>query len=160
MSALDVLRESELLQGLDTVCLSRLEAVAVPRRLRDGEVLFQVGDEAEHLYFVASGSVDLTFPIVALGEARDVRFQTLDASRALAWSALVPPHKATMGARARACTELLALARTDLLRIFAQDPRTGYVVMANLANVIGARLRETQALWVREVQRHVSHLYR
>lgn len=160
MSRIDVLRESELLQGLALDRLPRVDAIAQPRRLRGGEVLFRLGEDADHLYFVVKGSVDLTFPIVAMGESKDVRFQSVGAPSTLGWSALVPPYQLTMGARARVATELLALARTDLLQLFDEDHRVGYVVMSNLANVIGARLRETQALWVREVQRHVSHAYR
>ncbi|HEY6098447.1 MAG TPA: hypothetical protein VIW03_03395, partial [Anaeromyxobacter sp.] len=80
--------------------------------------------------------------------------------RTLAWSALVPPHRATMSARASTDVELLGFERAPLLQLFEQRPTVGYAVMANLSRVVAGRLHELAALWVREVQRNVSQTFR
>jgi CRP-like cAMP-binding protein len=160
MDRLQILRSSELLQGISDDHCRRLDALAFERRCATGETLFRLGEEATSLYVVASGGMELAFPLLIMGEVKDVRFQTLEVGQALAWSALVPPHKLTMSARAAKDSVLLGLARDPLRQLFADDPALGLPVMSNLARVIGFRLHELQALWVREVQRNVSRTYR
>ncbi len=50
--------------------------------------------------------------------------------------------------------------RGRVQQLLEQRPAAGYCVMANLSRVVAARLNEVLALWVREVQRHVSQTYR
>jgi len=138
----------------------KLELTAVERKYAPGESIFRLGDEATALHVVAMGAVDLTFPLQVMGEQKDVRFHTLDPGQVLAWSALVPPHKLTMSARAAKQSVLLSFEREPLLKLLADDASLGFPVMSNLARVIGFRLQEQQALWVREVQRNVSRTYR
>ncbi len=104
--------------------------------------------------------MELTFPLVVMGETKETRFQSLEPGRTLAWSALVPPHRLTMSARASTDAELLAFERGRVQQLLEQRPAAGYCVMANLSRVVAGRLNEVLALWVREVQRHVSQTYR
>jgi CRP-like cAMP-binding protein len=160
MDRLLTLRSSELLADIPEDPCKKLEPLATERHCQPGEVIFRLGDEAPTLYVIASGGVDLTFPLRIMGELKDVRFQTLDSGQVLSWSALVPPYKLTMSARAALQSVLLAFPREPLLKLFMEDCVLGFRVMANLARVVGLRLQEQQALWVREVQRNVSHTYR
>lgn len=154
---LEALRGVELFRGLDEAQARAVADLAHERRAAPGESLFQLGDRAEALFVIRQGRVDLTFPLQVMGERREVRFQSLEAGRALAWSALVPPHALTMSARATTAVELLVLPGAPLLALLAAEPAIGQVVMANLAGVVAARFHELQALWVRELQRKVPH---
>lgn len=160
MDRLQVLRSSELLDGISEEQCRGLDASAVASSFSPGEAIFRLGEEASSLYVVASGGVELTFPLAIMGEMKEVRFQTLGAGQALAWSALVAPHKLTVNARAAQASVLLGFSRETLGQAFTRDPVLGLRVMSNLARVIGFRLHELQALWVREVQRNVSRTYR
>jgi CRP-like cAMP-binding protein len=151
---------SEVFAGLSDEQRRSVAAIARERDAAAGEVLFRAGDEADALYVVRRGRVELTFPLVVMGQARDTRFQTLEPGRTLAWSALVPPHRLTMSARAATATELLAFPRERLRMLFDADPRLAHLVMANVARVVATRLHELLALWVREVQRNVAQTYR
>lgn len=160
MDPLQVLRSSESFDGISEAQCRALNASTVESRLPAGEVIFRLGEDATSLFVVADGGVDLSFPLMIMGEMKEVRFQTLGVGQTLAWSALVPPHKLTMSARAAQTSVLLGFPREALQHAFTCDPALGLRVMSNLARVIGFRLHELQALWVREVQRNVSRTYR
>lgn len=155
-SALESLRAVELFGGLSEAQRLAVAQMSVERRVPAGEVLFRLGEPAESLYVIRRGRVDLTFPLQVLGESKEVRFQSLEAGRTLAWSALVPPHRLTMTARATTDVELLVLGGARLRALLAEQPALGHAVMSNLAGVVGARFHELLALWVREIQRSVA----
>lgn len=160
VTVLESLEEAELFAGLSEEAIRSLAALAREHRAEAGEVLFRVGEQAEAFMVIRRGRVDLTFPLLVMGETRETRFQSLEAGRTLAWSALVPPYRLTMGARATTDVEMLAFDRHQMEQLFREQPVIGHVVMSNLAGVVAARLHELLALWVREVQRNVSQTYR
>jgi len=160
LSPFEFLRRAELFAGLSEEQCRSVAALAGERRAAAGEVLFRLGEQADAFYVIRRGYVDLTLPLVVMGETKEVRFQVLEARRMLAWSGLVPPHRLTMSARATSDLELLVFERERMLRLFGEQPAIGYAVMSNLAAVIGARMQELLALWMREVQRNVSQTYR
>lgn len=160
MTAIEKLNEAELFVGLSDDDSKAIGALARRRNAAAGETLFRLGDPAEELYVIRHGRVELTFPLLIMGETKETRFQSLEPGRTLAWSALVPPYRLTMSARASTDAELLAFERARVLELFKERPAVGYVVEANLSHVIAARLHEVVALWVREVQRNVSQTYR
>ena len=160
VSTLESLRDVELLAGLSEVQRQAVAGLARERRSPAGETLFRLGEQADDLFIIQRGRVDLTFPLQVMGETREVRFKSLEAGRTLAWSALVPPHRLTMSASAATDVELLVLERRRLLELLGQQPAIGHLVMSNLAGVVATRFHELLALWVREVQRNVSRTYR
>ena len=160
MSALETVRGSELFEGLSEEQRRRAGALGRERRAAAGEVLFRLGEQADLFFVVGRGQVDLTFPLQVMGEKKEARFRSLEPGRTIAWSALVPPHKLTMSARAATDVEMLAFDRREVLELFAAEPAIGLQVMSNLARVVAARFHELLALWGREVQRNVSQSYR
>ncbi len=160
MSVLEKLGEAELFAGLSDEACGTIAGLARRRSAHAGEMLFRLGDPADELYVVRRGQVELTFPLVVMGETKETRFQSLEVGKTLAWSGLVPPYLLTMSARASSEVELLAFERARLLRHFEELPAVGHVVMSNLSRVVAARLHEMVALWVREVQRNVSQTFR
>jgi CRP-like cAMP-binding protein len=156
----DPLAGVELFAGLSDAQRGDVAAIGEERDAEAGDVLFRAGEEATALYVIQRGRVELTFPLVVMGEPRDTRFQSLERGRTLEWSALGPPHRLTMRARVATHAELLALPRARLQALLEDDPRLGHLVMANVARVVATRLHELLALWVREVQRNVAQTYR
>ncbi len=150
------LRRAAIFAELQDAEAERLLAVARPRQCHKGECLFLLGDHADRLYVVLSGKVELTFPLSFGGVVREVSVESRTPGNALGWSALVKPHRFTLSGRAAEKSELATFARQDLLRVFAAEPRIGYVVMQHVAEVVGRRLLQVQALWARELQRVVT----
>jgi len=150
------LRRAAIFGELQDTEVARLLAVARPQQCHKGECLFLLGDHADRLYVVLSGLVELTFPLSFDGVVRDVPVESKTPGSALGWSALVKPHRFTLSARAAETSELAAFLRQDLLRVFEAEPLVGYVVMRHVAEVVGRRLLQVQALWARELQRAVT----
>jgi CRP-like cAMP-binding protein len=59
----EVLKDADLFQGLNLDGIGRLSAIARSRSLNEGDYLFLLGDNAECLYVVAKGTVDLCLPM-------------------------------------------------------------------------------------------------
>ncbi len=151
-----VLSTAEIFAGLQPEDVERLVAVACPRKCAKGECLFLLGDPADRLFVVVSGRIDLTFPLEVGGQVRDVPVESKTPGTALGWSALVKPYRFTLSAWAAENSELAAFRRESLLSVFEAHPRVGYTVMRRVAETIGRRLLQVQALWVRELQRVVK----
>jgi len=133
-----------------------LLTMAHPLSCRANECLFLLGEHADRLYVVLSGKVELTFPLSFGGTVRDIPVESKTPGSALGWSALVKPHRFTLSAWAAEASELATFRRDDLLQLFEAEPRIGYVVMRHVAEVVGRRLLQVQALWARELQRAVT----
>ncbi|MCC6129716.1 MAG: cyclic nucleotide-binding domain-containing protein [Acidobacteria bacterium] len=148
--------QSDLLQGLSENEAALVMATAEPVSLATGAVLFQLGGEAERLYLVVRGQIDLLIPIRIRDRDEDVLLEEKRPGETLGWSGLVPPHRFTLKATAPVDTELLAFPRKKLEELFAAEPAIGHAVTRNVAAVIGHRLQIFQAMWLREVQRMVE----
>ena len=151
------LRRAAIFGELQDAEAARLLAVAHPQRCQKGERLFLLGDHADRLYVVMTGSMELTFPLSFGGVVRDVPVESKAPGAALGWSALVKPHRFTLSTRATETSELAAFLRQDLFQVFEADPRIGYLVMRHIAEVVGRRLLQVEALWARELQRAVTN---
>jgi CRP-like cAMP-binding protein len=121
--------------------------------LLSGSVLFELGADADQLYVINRGRVNLTLPMQVFGQERDILVEERVAGQTLGWSALIPPHRFTLKATAQIDTELLAFRRAALLEYFAAHPQVGYAVFGNVAATVGQRLQVFQAMWLREMQR-------
>lgn len=150
------LRGAAFFSDLHEAEAAELLAIARPRQCHKGECLFLLGDHADRFYVVLAGKVELSFPLSFGGVVRDVSVELKTPGSALGWSALVKPHRFTLSARAAEHTELAAFLRQDLQRVFELQPRIGHVVMQYVAEVVGRRLLQVQALWARELQRAVT----
>lgn len=150
------LRSAAIFGDLQEAEVERLIAVARPQQCHRSECLFLLGDHADRLFVMLSGKVELTFPLSFEGVVRDVPVELKTHGSALGWSALVKPHRFTLSARAVETSELAAFMRHDLLRVFEAEPHIGAVVMRHVAELVGRRLLQVQALWARELQRAVT----
>lgn len=160
MTAREVPGEAELLAGLDESQRRRVLAAARDRAVDAGETLFRVGERAESLFLVREGELELTFPLVVRGEARETRLRVVRPGGALAWSALVPPHVLTLGARAATAARLVELPGPATLALLEAEPALGRIVLGNVARVVAGRFQEVLALYVREVHRGLEQTYR
>jgi CRP/FNR family transcriptional regulator, cyclic AMP receptor protein len=149
-------RHPELFAGLSDASATALEALGSRISLAPGHVLFRIGDDASHLYVIERGAIELRMPMQVEGHDEDVRIEECPAGHTLGWSTLVPPHRFTLEASARLHTELLAFPRDALLAYFSSHPDVGYVVLRNIAAVLGQRLQVFQAMWVRQMQHIVD----
>jgi CRP-like cAMP-binding protein len=159
MVDLEEIRGASLLAGLSRDDVLAIGELGELIEVAEGHYLFRLGDVANTFFILQRGRIELTLPLLVRGEETEVVVEELGVGDSLAWSALIAPHSMTMSARAIAPCRLIALARADLERLFAEQPALGRTFMANLAGLVGRRLRVSQAMWVGELQEHVSRQY-
>ena len=148
----------DLTTGLSPEDAAAVLALGAPRTLSAGEVLFDLGAEADSLYLIRRGRIALSLPMQVSGRDRDIVIEEHEPGETLGWSALVPPHRFTLKATAPLQTDVLVFRRKDLLHYGTVNPRVGQMVALNIAAVIGQRLHVFQAMWLRQMQHAVSHV--
>lgn len=159
MDTVQALAASNLFQGVPPHRLEPFVALAKPDRVRAGNYIFRLGERAERLFIVRSGTVHLTMPIAMNGNEREVVVQEAREGETVGWSALVEPYRFTMGAAAGTDVDLIAFSTRELQSVVEACPDAGLRIMANLAAVIATRLQVMHAMWTRELQRAVSETF-
>jgi CRP-like cAMP-binding protein len=146
----------DLLRGLEQSDVDHTLALGSRISLSSGDELFRLGTEAECLYLIAHGQINLTLPMRVRGQDTDVLVEERSAGQTVGWSALIPPHRFTLRATAPVETEVIALCREALQDYLGSHAEVGHRVSLNLAAVIGQRLQLFQAMWLREVARMIE----
>jgi CRP/FNR family transcriptional regulator, cyclic AMP receptor protein len=151
--------QTELLAGVNERDARAIEDHGARVALGQGDVLFRLGTDADRLFIIERGRVALSLPMRVLDREESVLIEERGTGQALGWSALTPPHRFTLTATALVETEVLALPRVALFKLFDARPDIGYIVARNVASIIGQRLEIFQAMWLREMQRVVKLTY-
>ena len=156
----ELLLQSHLFDDFDDDDLARIQSIVIHRECEDGEQVFVLNEPARDLLIVTSGEIHLELPMAILGQTRNVGFETKHPGDVVGWSALVPPYRFTLSARARGSATIAVLPAEKLLEDLEDHPRLGMKLMRNLASIVGERLHHTQKMWSRELQRSLDERYR
>ena len=151
---------TDLFAGLDDRESATVASLGEVRVWGAGSVLCRLGDLAESVFLLREGRVDVTAPLLVLGEPTPVRLESLGPGATLGWCALVPPHGFAIDAVAATPVVLLAFGRERLLELITRAPRIGLTLVSNLAHALARRNVQLQALWLREMQREVNQVRR
>lgn len=149
---------TDLLAGLDERRAAAVASLGRVRVFRAGSPLCRVGQPAETIHVIREGRVDVTAPLLVMGEPTPVRLESLGPGATLGWCALVPPHGFSFDAIAATSVVVLAFHREPLLQLIAERPEIGLRLVANAAGALARRNLRFQALWLREMQRDVNQL--
>lgn len=152
MDRVERMSRSALFEGMAYANIEALCLRGEQLSFETGQLLFERGQEALGLMILEEGLVDLFIPIQIIGVTREVTIETKQVGEVVAWSALVEPHRFTLGARAASDCVLSSLSRETLEEFFKDHPQVGYLFMRNLARVIGGRLQSMQTMWLRDLQ--------
>lgn len=149
-------RSWEMLEGLDPGDVEAILGLSTTLSMKQGERLFDLGDDATHVFFVDSGRIRLTLPL-SVGDRRvDAMVGERIPGHLVGWSGLIPPHKFTVMAVASESSRIVSLPREALLAYFMTHPEAGFMAYSNLARIVGQRLQVFQTLWIREMQHVVK----
>lgn len=122
---MDQLRTASVFSGLDDAQLRGVAAIALERRLGDGEALFEEGDEGAELYLIESGALDV------LQGGRLVR--TCERGEPIGELAAFTGLRRTASLRARGDTEVLVLRSRDFLGLLRGDGELAEQMLGLLA---------------------------
>ena len=150
------IEQADMLHGVSAGGAEQLTALGSRIHISSGAPLFELGTEARDVFLIERGRISLTLPLRIGASQEDVMVEERTAGQMVGWSGLIPPHRFTLKASAQIDTDLIVLPRAPLLEFFDANPAIGYVVMRNVAAIVGQRLQVFQAMWLREMQRFVE----
>ena len=133
------LRRFPFFAGLDGAVLKALAMEGAEIELKTGDWLFQEGDEADALYVILSGLIDLKITLGTKG-VYCADLCTLVEGDVLGWSSLVEPHFYRTGAVASTDCWLIKLNGACVRQLMEKDPEIGYKLMSRLSKTLGERL--------------------
>lgn len=152
MIAREMLRDLEPFKNMNESQLKRLQAHCQEMEFGKGDRLFSEGDDAQHLWVVRDGRIDLRFE---MPDERNASFeQTVDsvevraktpAAKVLGWSCFVPPYKMRLSAYSTedGC-RIIRVPKPDLIQLFKKDSHMGYLFMSYMIKVVGFRFHQFQ----------------
>jgi CRP-like cAMP-binding protein len=134
--------------------MDSLAAITFEEQFQQGQWLFHKDQEADKLYLVKKGAVELLIKVQDTIEI-PVAIMRPD-NGCVGISALVDPFRYTLSARCTEDSTLLVIKREDLQALMCKDHELGCFMMNNLARKLLARLTETR----QELKIHFLNLVR
>jgi len=137
-----VLKGFGIFKGLSDSELSKIAEVCQERSFNVGDRILEEGTRAKELHLCRSGKVDITVWIREPWNI-NVTVHQVEAGDVFGWSALVSPYIHTASAVVVEPVQEIYIKGSEILDLFDQNPRIGYVVMTNVAASIRLRLAQT-----------------
>jgi NADP-reducing hydrogenase subunit HndB len=143
----DFLQSVGIFKGLDANQLAAVRNCCQEEQHKVGSRLFGEGEPAASLYIVKNGQVDLRFDLPGRPTSEKNTISSILETKAFGWSSLVAPYKYSLSAycSTQSC-EVVKIDRQNLLELFEEDHRLGYLVLSNMARVIGKRFKKLEKL--------------
>ena len=145
MVEIDFLDKVQIFDGLSREQLAGIMKYCEEAEYKPGTRIFEQGDDALHLWIVKQGRVDLRFEVAGSISSKKNTISSIAPFGSFGWSSFTSPHKYRLSGycTGKSC-KLIKVAREGLRQLFEKDPDTGYVVMSNVAGVVGTRFHEFQ----------------
>lgn len=139
---LDLLKRSDIFNGLTEEQLARVIDLAQPQVFAEGQTILEEDQRGTRCYFMTAGRVDIEIRAPFPGRGPQ-KIATVKAGEMFGELSLVDGFLRSASARAIEPTEVLAFDNSALEGLMDDDPRIGYRIMRNIANVLSARIRTT-----------------
>ena len=137
----ELLRRFHCFAEVDADTLDQIAMASEEKSVPAGTQIFGVGDDADELYLIEQGEVDIQYPLGG-GELRTV--DTAVAGELIMWSSLVHPHKSTAAAAVHHDAKLIAIDANRLRDLCNSDRKLAYHLQLDIARLLAARLQGTR----------------
>lgn len=141
---IEELRQNFLFDSLDDERLQRVARHAVALRLREGEALFEQGDEASRFFLLSTGQIKL-FRLSPAGNEKVVEIVTPGSTFAEALMFLDRPYY-PVGAQALQASELISIDARDFARMLRESVDTCFVMMGAMSQRMRGLLHEIDTI--------------
>lgn len=143
-----------LFQKLSAPQMDSLAAITSEEHYQKGKWLFHKDEEADKLYLVKKGAVEL---LIKVQDTIEIPIALMRPNNGcVGISSLVDPFRYTLSARCTEDSTLLVIKREDLQALMCKDHELGCFMMNNLAQKLLARLTENRE----ELKIHFLNLVR
>lgn len=143
----ELLRRFPFFGLLDDAQLRAVAMISEDLAAEPGEVLFHEGDQADALFLLIEGGVDLHYVVVderTHALLRDFLVGHVNPGELIGISALIEPYRLTTDARATAASRLLRIDAAGLRALCEIDSRLAYGMMREAARAAMERLDATR----------------
>jgi len=145
MIDIDFLDKVQIFQGLNEEQLAQVIKYCEGVDFQPGVKLFNQGEDAVYLWIVKEGQVELRFDAGGGASSQEHTISSISEAGAFGWSSFTSPNKYRLsGFCGDTPCKLIRVDREALRQLFDKDAQIGYVVMSNVAAVVGTRFHEFQ----------------
>jgi CRP-like cAMP-binding protein len=140
MVSAEWLKRAELFEALNESQLNALLSKSNVESFPEGRTIFRQGEEANRLYVLIEGAIDLT---VKTGEKIDFMTSKIDKEGAVfGMPSLIEPFRYNVSAACLKPSKILIIEADHLKKRMEEDPKMGMEVMKKLASIYFNRLNE------------------
>jgi CRP-like cAMP-binding protein len=158
MIDLSSIEQADVLRGLTKPDLAELGAIASEQEFRRRDCLFERGQEAKTFYIATRGRFALTVPLRVLDRQESLAVEEKGARDAFGWSSLVKPRRSIYSCYCIEDGAAVAFPREQLAALMTTNSRLGEEFLHSLNNLIAARVRLLQELWLDEVSQSMARV--
>jgi (2Fe-2S) ferredoxin/signal-transduction protein with cAMP-binding, CBS, and nucleotidyltransferase domain len=145
MGGLDFLEKVDIFKELDRDQLKALNKGGREKQYLYGDRLFAEGENADRIWLVIDGQVDLRFDLPGRPTSEENTIFSISSLQTLGWSSFVPPFKYALSAySATKSCKILQIDKDHLLQCFEKDPRMGLKFMTNVAEITSRHFDQLQ----------------
>ena len=126
MILLYFLKKVDIFKGLDDDQLNQISAGCHEKEYRNANRVFAEGENANHVWIVMEGQVDLRFDLPGRPTSEENTIFSITAGNTLGWSGFVPPFQYKLSAycATRSC-KILLINKEFLIDLFEKDNQLG-----------------------------------
>jgi CRP/FNR family cyclic AMP-dependent transcriptional regulator len=135
-----ILAKIHLFQGISSVGLKRIAAIATEETHRLGHVIFREGETGNALYLILEGKVRISREVSGLGEEA---LAVLAPGDAFGEMALIDDFPRSADARVHERCRVLVISKESLEDLLFLHKDLAYEILWNFVKILSARLRET-----------------
>jgi len=130
-----IINEIDLFKGIDAEVMNAIASASTEEVYKKDTVLFEKGAEANCLYILEEGSINLV-----IKNGGTISYSLTRSGEVFGWSCMVEAGRYTAAGICATDTKAVKIEREQLDRIFNQYPEVGFTVLKRLAGVISRRL--------------------
>jgi CRP-like cAMP-binding protein len=153
---LEILKEAKIFEDCTNQELADISNICQKISVKDGAQILEARSPADYFYVIAEGCVELRFTVTHYFSSQEITFDRKVKGEALGWSALTEPHLYTLAAWAVKDSELLRLKADDIKNLYSKNHHLGYVLMKNIAEIIGGRFDLVQNILIDTIQQNLK----
>ena len=146
----EMLSQIDLFEGLPQNQLEAIAKISEETTRQRGELIFQEATKAEYLYVLLEGKVAIRLQISSKPQSITVSVIN-QTNESFGWSGMVAPYHYTASALCESDCRLLAIDGQKLIQVLKQDPRSGFIVMERISEIISNRLRNSRMVLLKSM---------
>jgi len=130
-----IVKEIDLFKGIDSEVMKEIANICTEESYAKDAVLFKEGEEAERLYILEEGSLNLV-----IENGGSLTYTLTEPGLVFGWSSMVESGRYTASAVCATDSKVVRIEREKLDKIFNLHPEVGLIVLKRLAGIISERL--------------------